>query len=247
MKDFCKRNILPAAVVILGFFGYSLRSGLYAVAVDSKNLLVRGHPLELALWACTAAAVLAGVLDGFTWEKRRSGIGTLVSGLGHILAAAGIALTVLGQDLLMSPILQLWKAAGLISAALLCASGLLLAMGKRPLFLSYAAASVFFALHLIGHYQSWCADPQIQNYVFSFLGGLFLMMVSYFQAAALTGMGNTKLQRLCCLLAMYCCMAAIANTQHLILYLSCGIWGASSLYIPEFPVRKKAGEDDVPA
>lgn len=247
MKDFCKRNILPAAVVLLGIFGYSLRSGLYAVAVDHKNLLVRGHPLEIALWACTAAAVLAAVLDGAVWQSRKSGIGALIGGLGHILAAAGILMTVLGQNLFLTPIMQMWKVAGMISAALLCLAGLFLAMGKRPLFVSYVAGSVFFALHLIGHYQSWCADPQLQNYVFSFLGGLFLMMISYFQAAALAGMGKIRLQRLSCLLALYCCLAAIANTQYLILYFSCGIWAVSCLCIPEFTEPVKVGEDDVPA
>ena len=46
-----KRNtgsaLLPVLMLILGAAAFALRSALYAVAVDVKGLLLRGHPLEI--------------------------------------------------------------------------------------------------------------------------------------------------------------------------------------------------------
>lgn len=232
-----KKRTLPAAAVILAIAGYMLRSGLYTVAVDHKNLLVRGHPLEIVLWICTAAAAGAAVLDSLgtprqtVYEQcfRRS----LISALGHILAASGILLTVLRQDVSMGPTAPLWKILGMGSAALLCLAGFQRAMGKCVFFGSYALTSVFFALHLVGNYQRWCADPQLQNYVFAFLGTLLMMVFCYQQAALCVGLGKSRQQRLMGLLAMYCCFAAMANMPDPQLYLCSGIFAVSSLCRPE--------------
>lgn len=232
-----KKRTLPIAAVVLAIAGYMLRSGLYTVAVDQKNLLVRGHPLEIALWICTAAAAGAALLDSLGTPKqtvyelcfRRS----LISALGHILAAGGILLTVLRQDAPMGPTAPVWKIVGMGSAALLCLSGLQRAMGKRVFFGGYALTSVFFALHLVGNYQSWCADPQLQNYVFAFLGTLLMMVFCYLQSAFCVGLGKSRQQRLAGLLAMYCCIAAMANMPDPQLYLCCGIFAVTSLCRPE--------------
>ena len=232
-----KKRTLPILAVILAIAGYMLRSGLFAVAVDSKNLLVRGHPLEWALWICTAAAVIAAVLDCLGVSKRTAFEQcfrrSLISALGHILAASGIALTVLRQVTPLSPTAPVWKIVGLVSAVLLCLAGFQRALGKRVFFGSYALASVFFALHLVGHYQTWCADPQLQNYVFAFLGTLLMMVFCYQQAALCVDMGSSRQQRLTGLLAMYCCFAAMGNMPEPQLYLCSGIFVVTSLCQPE--------------
>lgn len=233
----CKRHALPAAAVVLGITGYMLRSGLYVVGVDIKNLLVRGHPLEIALWICTAAVAGISLLDSLgmprTEEYNRCFRISLLSALGHILAASGILLTVLRQDLLMSPLQPLWKICGVGSAVLLCWAAFSRATGKRPFFGAYGLASVFFALHLVGHYQTWCADPQLQNYVFAFLATLLMMVLSYLHASFCVDMGKSRQQRMVGLLAMYCCFVALPNTLNPELYLGCGLFAVTSLCTPE--------------
>ena len=48
---------LPWSVLALGCVGGALRFLLYRVAVDEKGLLIPMHPVELILWALTAASV----------------------------------------------------------------------------------------------------------------------------------------------------------------------------------------------
>lgn len=236
-----KRHALPAAAVGLGIAGYMLRTALYVVGVDQKNLLVRGHPLEIILWICTAAALGVSLLDGMGTPRvegyDRCFRKSLVSALGHILAASGILLAVLRQEQQSNPVELLWKLTGMGGAALLCWAGLCRAMGKRPFFGGYALACVFLALHLVGHYRSWCADPQLQNYVFAFLGTLLMMLFTYLQAAFCVDMGKSRLQRMVGLLAMYCCFVALPNTQNPELYFSCGLFAVSSLCAPD-PARE---------
>jgi hypothetical protein len=163
--------------------------------------------------------------------------GSVLSALGHILAASGILLTVLRQELQMSPLQPLWKICGVGSAVLLCWAAFCRAMGKRPFFGAYTLASVFFALHLVGHYQTWCADPQLQNYVFAFLATLLMMVFSYLHASFCVDMGKSRLQRMVGLLAVYCCFVAMPNTQSMELYLGCGLFAVTSLCTPQ--ARKK--------
>lgn len=231
-----KKRTLPILAVILAIAGYMLRSALFTVAVDHKNLLIRGHPLEAALWICTAAMASVAVLDSLGTHRRTNFEqcfrGSLISALGHILAASGILLTVLRQVMPLGPTAPVWKMVGMGSAALLCLAGFQRALGKRVFFGSYALASVFFALHLVGHYQTWCADPQLQNYVFAFLGTLLMMVFCYQQAALCVDMGSSRQQRLSGLLAMYCCFAAMANMPDPQLYLCGGIFTLTSLCRP---------------
>ena len=43
-------KILPLVMTGLGFVLLGLRSWLYAVALDHKNMLIFGHPLAVAVW-----------------------------------------------------------------------------------------------------------------------------------------------------------------------------------------------------
>ena len=63
---------LPWSVLALGCVGGALRFLVYRVAVDEKGLLIPMHPVELILWALTAASVCLAVLfTGSDPKKRR--------------------------------------------------------------------------------------------------------------------------------------------------------------------------------
>lgn len=247
MKKQVKPDIMPAVLGLLGILGYGLRTALYATAVDAKGLLISFHPLELGLWLCSALAAGLTVWDARKLPQDTVKAETAVSlpaALGHILAAAGIVLTVLpGGGMGLTPVQKLWRFAGMACGPLLLWGGFQRARGEKSFFGIYAAVSVFFALHLVCHYQSWCADPQLQNYVFSFLGSLALMLFAYYRSALQVGSGKPRLLRLTGLLALYLCLtAASAGNTEPLLYLGCGLWAGSDTKAGEADASSGSGE-----
>lgn len=233
MKKSVKPDLLPLGVLLLAVLGGLLRYRLYQVGVDEKNLLVEGHPLELGIWLCTAAA-FASVGFGLLRQKKSVSPAPVVSALGHVLGAFGILLTVLfSGNHVPQPFAAMWKFAGILALAGMLYAAVAMALGKRPFFGVYAVLCLFFALHLVGHYKSWCSDPQLQNYVFSFLGALALMGFSYHCAAALLNRRSDRAMRGWGLLAAYCSLVALSATEYPFLYLGCALWALLCLYSPE--------------
>lgn len=241
---------LPFEVWVLGVIGFFLRGGLYAFGPDEKNLLPAFHPLEAALWLVTAltAALVAAMVwklkgtDAYADNFRPS----LTSAAGHILAACGILLTVLLNAPAMAGLIGLvWKLLGILSAPLLVWAAVSRARGKCPFFLTYGIPCVFFAIHLVCHYQTWCSDPQLQNYVFAFFGVIALMLFSYYQAAFAAGTGSRRAQLAAGLLAVYLCLVNLANTEYLFLYLGGALWAGTGLCRIRPRRKRKAGEENV--
>lgn len=241
MKLALKRMAAPVAAALMGLGTFCLRAELYAAGLDAKNLLIPGHPLEAALWALTAAMVLTVILDGICHAKYTAAAfgSALLPALGHILAGTGIVLTVLFyEDLVLSPLVTYWKAVGILCGPAFYWGAFSLLRRKRPFFGVYAVGCVFFALHLICHYQSWCADPQLQNYVFSFLGGLLLMLLAYYRCAFCVSGEENRLLRPAGLLAVYCCLAALMNDPYPLLHLGGGLWALTGAPAAE-PEQKR--------
>lgn len=234
MKSILKPKSLPWAVALLGIVGCALRGSLYARFIDPRNLLPRMHPVTLVLLALT---VLTAVLVVLTVRRCTGSEGyrdnfqsSLPAALGHILLGAGILLTVLlPQNMLPGLMGKMWKVAGVASALLLCYAGFARVLGKKPFFLSYVVTSVFFALHLVYHYRTWCSDPQLQNYFFAFTAGLGLMVFAYYQAAVCVGFGNRRMLLGTGLMTVYLCLAAIPNAENLYLYLGGALWTLTGL------------------
>jgi len=247
VKSTLNRMAAPVAAAVMGAGGFCLRSGLYAAGLDHKNLLVSGHPLEAALWAFTAAMVLLVMLDGLCQPKYRAVAfgGALLPALGHILAGTGIVLTALFyEDLVTGPLVKAWKTVGFLCGPAFYWGAFCLLRRKRPFFGVYAVSCVFFALHLICHYQSWCADPQLQNYVFSFLGILLLMLLSYHRCAFCVSGEVSPLLRSAGMLAFYFCLTSLVNDPYPLLQLSCGLWALTGSAAAEPEKRKKTEEGD---
>ena len=58
-------RLLPVWMLLLGAAALVLRKCLYTTCVDAKGLLLRGHPLELALTVLTGAALILAA--GLGW------------------------------------------------------------------------------------------------------------------------------------------------------------------------------------
>lgn len=247
MKDAFKSKLLPMASLAAGLAGCCLRWALYAVAVDEKNLLPMLHPLELALWALTAAAAAVIVLRVWKLEGSNRYVDNFrpsVLGMaGAFAMAAGILATVLTAEVSFEgPMSLLWRVAGYLSVPGLVLAGVCRLRGKRPLFLCHFVVCVFFALHMVSRYQMWSGNPQLQDYFYCLSSSLLLTLFAYYQAAFDVGAGRRRMQLAIGLLAGVCCMTALPYTQSRLLYLAGGVWTLTNL-CTQNPVPRRKKED----
>jgi len=227
MKTLLKSRYLPLLSLVLGTVGFFLRKGLYAVALDGKNLLLRGHPLELVLWLVAAAALGVALLGAKQAAQAFPGSRILHSA-GSVAAAIGIGLTVLlGKP--AGTLGIVWMALGVLSFASLDVAAKQQWDGKQPFFLLHAIVCVFFAVHMVSCYQGWSSNPQIQDYLFTLLSSVGLMLFAYQQAACAVSCGSTKLMRFIGLMTVFSCFVALSGTEYPLLYLTSGIWVLTSL------------------
>lgn len=228
MKNLLKPKNLPVLVMDLGLLGLILRGGLYAVAVDDKNLLLRGHPLEIALWLITAAVVVL-VLSAV---RKQAGSGcyedsfgaSRMGALGTAMLAVGIFVTVLKDGLAVSGLEQIRDILGIASGAAMAVVAFCRWKGQKPFFALHALVCVFFAIHMVTCYRGWSSNPQIQDYVFSLFACVGLMLFSYQQAAFAVDAGKRRILLGVGLLAAYACFVSLSGTNNWILYFTGGNW-----------------------
>ena len=246
MKHLFKSANLPTVAVGFGFAAQILRRLLYAVAVDSKGLLALHHPLELVLWLLSAAVLVyfglaVQKLDG-SREYEDNFSASKASHRGHLAAAIGVALTVLSNEPRMPGLLgRLWLVFGYLSPLCLLGAGLLRQQGRKPYFLLHLIPALFLALHVVNHYQTWCADPQLQDYLFTLLGTMALLFFLFYNACFDAGMGWRRRQLFAGLAAVYLLIAELAASRYPWLYLG-GILLALTDLCALTPVPAKAEE-----
>lgn len=242
MKQLIKPNLIPPAVAVCGGIGMVLRLQLYASALDEKNLLMAGHPLETLLLGLTAAVMafivvalwpLFGSLrysDNFPASR--------TAALGAALGAAGMLLGVFTAETQPDPLYPAWKTVGLIAAVCLLLTGVARIQGRQPNFLLHGAVSVFWLVHLIYHYRGWSVEPQLQNYLFSLLASVGLLMFSYYQTAFDVNSGKRRNMMAVGLGGAYFGIVALSGCETPLLYGGCAIWALTNLCSPE-PVRRR--------
>lgn len=221
-------------MLVFGIAALLLRRWLYEVAADVKGLLVRNHPLEIAVFALTAA-VLAVIALAVRKMENSSGYedcfsASLLSAVGHVAAGAGILVTVLTGSTMMGGYVEMaWRWLGLAAPVCLLAAGLARLWGKRPFFLLYVLACLFLALHTVTRYQFWSGDPQMQDYIFSLLGLLSLMFFCYYCAAWDASGGNLQMTVGTGSAVVYFCTAELAASAAPALYLGGLLWAVTEL------------------
>lgn len=200
-----KKSIL---FFLLGAGALALRLGLYAVAVDTRGLLVPFHYLEILLWVLTAAAGAMAAL-----EKRPVTLASSVPGaLGAWLLAAGLlAQMVCTQASDMVQLYRIYQVCSVLGAAGAAAIGISYLRKQRPSALGYAAVCVALCLGMLVSYREWSSCPQIQNYVFSLLASVCLTLFCYYQAESCADMKTRKIHGAMGLMALYCCVAALRD------------------------------------
>ncbi len=234
MKNTGKPHILPALAVGMGAFALVLRNILYAVAVDGKGLLVPDHPVELALGVLSGAvlaflAVMVWNLDGSdayadNFSPSRAAF------FGHLAAAAGILVTVLTSSPRMTGYLgTAWMVLGRLSPVCLVLAGWKRRKGVQPYFALHLVPALFLVLHIINHYQMWCGDSQLQDYIFEVFGSIGMMFFAFYTACFDVGVGKRRRQLIMGLGAIYLLTAELATSRYPWLYLGGILWAMTDL------------------
>lgn len=228
-------RFLPVLMLMLGAAAMALRITLYTVAVDVKGLLVQGHPLTMALIALSGLALAVLLVAAWNRKNTEDCAGGRVSGLlgafGNVAAGAGILATVLEETPVSGSYLaETWYYLGLAAPVCLFLAGVAKAFGKKPFFLLHVVVSLFFVMHIVAGYQQWSSDPQMQNYVFSFLGAMALLFFGHYTAAMEAGCGNAWMRMGVGLAALYLCMAELGRSSGPALYLGGILWVLTELW-----------------
>ena len=251
MNNYRKLPKLPIAAALLGCAAFVLRLLLYGIAMEARGLLIPGHPLS---WALIALSALALALIGWdTWKLDGSNeychnfAPNPRAFAGHLAAAAGIGITMLTRVPQMYGYLgQLWRWLGWLSPLCLVLAGFARKEGKQPFFLLHLIPCLFLAVHIVNHYQQWCADPQLHNYVFSLFGQIALMLFAFYTAAFDCNGGQRRMQLFMGLSAAYLLLADLATTRYFWLLAGGILWALTDLCSltpvpkPEEPTQKES-------
>ena len=228
-----KKENLPLIVLGLGAAACLVRGLLYLLAADDTGLLIRGHGLWWLLWVLFAAAAVAvsTVIPRKGSNRFEDNFGpSTLSAAGSLAMAVGILLTLLAGNTMPRPLLvYLWYISGILAAAGLVWTALCAKQGTAPNVLCCAVLCLFFALHMVSRYQPWSGQPQSQDWIFSLLGSVGLILCAYHRGAFSAGCGQRRSFLATGLLTVFFCCAALPHTDYFWLYLCGGIWAYTGL------------------
>lgn len=242
MKKYVNAKFLPAIVALGGGIGLLLRLQLYSAAVDEKNLLVPGHPLELLLLGLTAAVMAVIVLGAWplygSLRYSDNFPASRLAAAGSAVAAVSAVVTVLLAQPQTGKLFVLWKVLGLLCGPCLLAAAFCRLEGKRPHFLLHGVVSVFWLLHMICHYQEWSVNPQLQDYLYSLLASVALLMFSYYQTAFDAGSGKRRTLMAVGLAGGFFGIVSLSGDVCPLLYGGFAVWALTNL-CSMTPVRRR--------
>ncbi len=248
MKHQHKAPLALLGAAGLGLFAFVIRRVMYAAPVDATGLLAADHPLKMAQLLINGAAVLLAVAGCKLLDGSDAYEDTLAPGMasfaGHTAAAAGILITVLTNPPMLPGYLgQAWRVLGFVSPVCLFLAGYGRLQGKRPHFLLHMGACLFFAAHLVNHYQLWCSDPQFQDYGFTLFGTIALTLFAFQWTAYDVDLGKRRTLVFWGLLAVYLGIGELARSGNPYLYLGGTAWVAQWLY--QLPSAPKKPQEEV--
>jgi len=249
MKTKLNAKKLPLCITCMGALALLGRVALFVLGKDEKGLLIPGHPMEVLIWGLTAAAfvlVAGGVLkldgskaygDNFSPAP--------AAAIGCWVLAGGVALTVISGWNTWSRLDMIRNVLGLLAAPALVMLGLHRKQGRQPFFLLHGVVCLYLILYAVSHYQLWSSRPQLQYWFFAMAGAIALTLFAYYQTAFDVSMGSRRMQLGTGLLAAFFCLAALAGSEDMLLYLGGAVWALTNLctLTPVPGKRKEPGTD----
>ena len=235
MKYSVKPGLLKLFTLSAGLLGLLLRLVLFSTAVDEKGLLMAGHWAGVSEWVLTGLVLVA--VFGLTRVFHGSGTSRYDY---PVSIGAGLGCLVLGGTILVSSIRALANPPSsiadlvcLILSFLTVIALLAIAVcrfaGAKPLFLLHGVLCAYFAISMVGQYQQWSSDPQLQDYAFCLCAYLALMLTAYHLAAFDASMGSHRSLWLMGLVAVYLCCLGLQCVTDAPLLLAAGFWALTNL------------------
>lgn len=218
MKQFSKPVVLSAISFAAGLVCLCLRQWLLTAGVDSKGLLLSGHPGNI-LSMVLAAAVLIPLALSLSGNTRYRFIASPLSTTGLLIGALGYAWTAVSFFRAGAAVLSLVTGC----TALLGAVGTLAAavfQHKRARLSAFLHCPriLFYVLFLLCRYQRWSGEPELQRYLFALLGAVAMMLSHYRRAVAVDEKGTEKIYLPLSRAALFFCIAAIPGNDCAVLF-----------------------------
>ena len=228
MKHPFRSHFLPLFPIAAGLVGLLLRVWLFS-AIDEKGLLPAAHFADTALYILTA--ITLGVLflssRNFHSCSASKKIPPLIPALGCLLGGIGMLLAGFSR--------QSVRFSGISAAVCLTGGLLLLIMAVLEYFqkkIPYgfpAVLTVALMLDTIAQCQDWGKLPQLQEYFFSLMACVFLILSAYHITLRVAGSGKPSLLAFFSQSAIFFCFTCL-NTNRWFLYLGLIFWVTTSLY-----------------
>ena len=229
----------------LGIVCMLLQRQILIHGYDEKGLMIASNPAFWALWVMSlgflAAVVCLLPKLGDAGTYRMNFPPCLFSSSAMI--AAGVLMALDGGLELVFGGNFLLALGAVIAGAAMFVCGLFRLRGAHPLCWFDGAVCLYLILHLMQHYRTWNADPQLQKYAFELLAGVAVMLFSLHRARCAGGMMDRKRMVFFGFVGMFLSMVALADGEDVLFYLACGLWCAGGMgELKRFKKRKKMPE-----
>lgn len=210
---------LLCCVPVLGAIGAALRYWLYATGIDEKGLIIADHPAQLLIWVLTVIVVIALIVATRMLKSSadyKSNFPRSIPGAaGFLFAAAAAMITLLPR---LQGAVEPLNIADLLlgGTSILCLLVLtfLRFTGKRPNPIFLIILCTWLMVDLVLMYRQWSATPQVQNYCFSLLANVCIMLSVYYSATFAANMGNRQMHSLFHLLAVFFCIVSLPKCEN---------------------------------
>ncbi len=246
MKRPASYKLLPLLPVGTGGIALILRLALYTMKNES-GLLPHNHPLYIAtLILAVATALIVGFfvfrLDGSSEysvnfpDRRACGFGALFAGLWLIRTAFTVwESSVIRLD-------DIWTALAFGAVVCFITVSILSLKGKQPHFALFFFICLYFAIHMVCRYREWSGNPQVEDYIFSVFGCIFLSLFSYHRAAFTLGSGRRRMLLFSGMMAMFFCLPMIIHGNDREFFLAGFIWAGTNLCVIDPPPKTEGKE-----
>lgn len=220
-----KNNLIFFALTLgCGAAAGIFRMRLLGNGLDEKGLLVPGNPLNYAIWAVVIGylavmLVLARGLGANGTFAEAVPACKLRAGLG---AAGGVLL--IAESVRVVGTQKVAGILGLLAGACMVVTGALRWSGKRPSPLFHCVVCLFFTIRLILGFQSWGADPQLQDYALQLLACVGLMLFAFHRTSCDAEIISRKRTVFFGLAAVFFCVASLSDETAPLFYAASGLW-----------------------